>query len=123
MANGRKTGGRKAGTPNRRTAELAEATASVAERLSEAITDAFTGDAHAYMMSIYKDPAQPVELRLEAAKAAARFEKPALQATRLQGDEDHPMITEIRRIIVTTGVPRPTDDAVEPALHQAYPAS
>ena len=58
--------GRPPGSPNKR-------------RKAET-SDAFTGDAHALLMQIYKDPNQPIELRLDAAKAAIRYEKPALAA-------------------------------------------
>jgi hypothetical protein len=42
--------------------------------------DAFEGDAHALLAAVYKDPAQPMELRMEAAKAAIGYEKPRLAA-------------------------------------------
>jgi hypothetical protein len=41
----------------------------------------FKGDAHAFLMMVYKDPSLPLALRLDAAKAAIPFEKPALPAT------------------------------------------
>jgi hypothetical protein len=40
--------------------------------------NAFEGDAHSLLIAVYKDRSHPIELRLEAAKAAIRFEKPAL---------------------------------------------
>ena len=40
----------------------------------------FEGDAHAFLMLTYKDKSLPHNLRLDAAKAAIRFEKPALTA-------------------------------------------
>jgi hypothetical protein len=55
--------------------------AAAAQAIAAAIPGAFEGDAHALLMAIYKDPAQPTELRLDAAKAAIRFEKPALAST------------------------------------------
>lgn len=42
------------------------------------IPKAFKGDAHAYLMAIYKDPAKPEALRIDAAKAAIRYERPTL---------------------------------------------
>jgi hypothetical protein len=80
VAAGRKTGGRIAGTPNRRTAETKEAIRSVVAQFEAAVPDAFIGDAVAFMQLLYRDPAQPIELRLDAAKAASRFERPALAA-------------------------------------------
>jgi DNA-binding winged helix-turn-helix (wHTH) protein len=54
----------------------------------------FDGDAHALLMSIYRDARQPIELRIEAAKAALPFERPrvapietrAVDDTRRSGD-------------------------------------
>ena len=46
---------------------------------------AFDGDAHSLLIAIYKDMSHPIELRLEAAKAAIRFEKPALAALDARG--------------------------------------
>ncbi len=51
--------------------------ACAAEKIGLAVPDAFEGDAHAFLIAIYKDPRQPIELRLEAAGKAIRYEKPA----------------------------------------------
>ena len=40
--------------------------------------DAFKGDAHALLVMVYCDPRQPIELRIDAAKAAIGYEKPKL---------------------------------------------
>ena len=72
--------GRPAGALNKRTKAVAKAVEEAATTLATIIPGAFQGDAHAYMMAIYKDPSLPVELRLDAAKAAARYEKPALSS-------------------------------------------
>ena len=72
-----KTGGRKAGTPNKRTVALRTATATAAERISATLgSEVFHGDAHALLMTVYKDLNQPIGLRMEAAKAALPYEKP-----------------------------------------------
>jgi hypothetical protein len=56
----------------------------------------FDGDAHAYMISVYKDDTLPVEVRLQAAQGAAHYEKPRLSSidakvdqrtTHLSGDD------------------------------------
>ena len=80
MASGFKTGGRKKSTKNKKTIALETAANKVIETLSAAIGEEniFAGDAHAYLMSVYKNPTQPENFRLEAAKAAIRFEKPQL---------------------------------------------
>ena len=55
------------------------ATAVAAEQISAAFgPEIFEGDAHALLMSVYKDPNQPIGLRMEAAKATLPYEKPRL---------------------------------------------
>jgi len=75
---GKKTGGRKAGTPNRHGEKRKAAVRALAQRLAAVIPDAFDGDAHAYLMAIYKDPRQETAVRIDAAKAALPYEKPRL---------------------------------------------
>jgi hypothetical protein len=53
----------------------------VAIRFKAEVPAAFDGDGVAFLQVVYRDPAQPIELRLDAAKAASRFERPALAAT------------------------------------------
>lgn len=88
MAKGFKTGGRTKGTPNKRTVELQQKAEQAAASIAQALgSDVFDGDAHAFLMSVYRDKTQPVDLRLDAAKAAAPFEKPRLSSndTKLSG--------------------------------------
>jgi hypothetical protein len=74
-----KTGGRKAGTPNKRTVALRTATATAAEQIHATLgSQVFHGDAHALLMTVHKDLSQPIGLRMEAAKAALPYEKPRL---------------------------------------------
>lgn len=98
--------GRPPGSPNKRTAAIKAAVAQAAERLAAEIPDAFVGDAHAFLMAIYKDPSQPIDLRLDAAKAAIRFEKPALAAVQVKEDrrrEMHEFTTaELEAIVAET---------------------
>jgi hypothetical protein len=49
-----------------------------AAQIAKQVESAFEGDALAYLMSIYKDPAKPENLRIDAAKVAIRYERPAL---------------------------------------------
>ena len=82
MRGGRREGaGRPLGAKNKRTAAVEQAMQVVAEKLKEAVPNAFEGDGVCFMQSVYKDPSFPVELRLDAAAKAARFERPALAAT------------------------------------------
>ena len=74
-----KTGGRVKGTPNRRTSELIEAGRETAMRvLGE---DAFAGDAYALLEIVFRDPAQPWDRRVDAAKAVLPYERPRLMAS------------------------------------------
>jgi hypothetical protein len=70
-----KTGGRKAGTPNKRTVALRTATATAAEQIHATLGSQV---AHALLMTVHKDLSQPIGLRMEAAKAALPYEKPRL---------------------------------------------
>ena len=91
-----KTGGRKRGTKNKRTVARERAQAEVAAKLTEALgADAFTGDAHAFLTAIYKDPEQPIELRVHAAKAAIGYEKPRLAAVDTTHTGDGPTLAEL----------------------------
>jgi hypothetical protein len=47
-------------------------------RLAANIPEGFAGNAHGLLVAIYKDAARPIEVRLDAAKAAVRFERPVL---------------------------------------------
>jgi hypothetical protein len=80
MALGRKTGGRKPGSRNKRTQERMAAINAAAAKIEKALAEPFTGDAHALLMSVYKDGRAPIELRLAAAKAAIGYEKPKLSS-------------------------------------------
>ena len=78
---GTKTGrprGRPKGAKNKRTAEREAVMKEMAVQIEKTVGGAFEGDALAYLMSIYKDPTMPENLRIDAAKAAIRYERPAL---------------------------------------------
>jgi hypothetical protein len=72
--------GRKKGVPNKTTRERHEAMERASEAIEAAIGGSFQGDAHALLMTVYKDPSQDWPLRIDAAKAAIKFEKPALSS-------------------------------------------
>jgi len=63
---GHKTGGRQKGIPNKRTQVRLEAAAEVIEAVGAVIPDAFAGDAHAFLVGIYKDPSQDPHTRRDA---------------------------------------------------------
>jgi hypothetical protein len=77
--------GRPKGSTNKKTEKRKAAAKKIAKKLELLLPDAFNGDAHALLMLVYKDPSLPIDLRMDAAKAAIRYETPALQATELTG--------------------------------------
>lgn len=84
---GTKSGGKKKGSRNKST--LARLTAIQEAAKLMANTDGsgvFTGDGHALLVAVYKNEKFPIELRADCAKAAIRYEKPALSAVENTGD-------------------------------------
>jgi hypothetical protein len=79
MALGRKTGGRKKGSRNKRPRELIERIEASGLVPLE------------YMLSVMRDETAPPERRDEMAKAAAPFVHPRLAAMKVQGDRDAPL--------------------------------
>jgi hypothetical protein len=89
---GKPRGGSRKGKPNKskiRTKLAVERIqAAVAAADPEAV-ELFKGDAHAFLISVYQDPRSGLPARLDAAKAAAKYEKPALAATEMRlSDKD-----------------------------------
>ena len=68
--------GRPPGSRNKRTLQAEAVAQASAAAISAALPGAFEGDAHALLMAVYKDPSVDLHVRLDAAKAAIRFEKP-----------------------------------------------
>ena len=125
-----KTGGRQLGTPNKRTGELKAAVAAAAERMNELIPDAFQGDAHAYLISLYKDPKVDMRVRLDAARAAISYEKPrqasvevtnrpgALDFANMRSDEIEAALVQVladHGVSVVGGEPASTTEALDDA--------
>ena len=85
MAYGFKSGGRKKGVKNRRTQRIESAAKRLLddakEFLGEKGAKLFDGDAHALLVLTYKNPELPLDIRLDAAKAAIRFEKAVLTSS------------------------------------------
>ena len=78
---GERTGkprGRPPGVRNKRTEALEAKRIEASQTLQEMIPDGFEGDAHTFLVAVYKNPAIDLDTRIDAAKAAIRFEKPAL---------------------------------------------
>ena len=77
---GERRGGRPKGGKNKATKLREAAAAAASAAIGEAIHDEFVGDAHALLCAIYRNPLHEIELRLEAAKTAIRYETPMLNA-------------------------------------------
>jgi len=80
--------GRKKGSPNKRTAEREARIAQATAVLDSVLPDAFRGDAHTYLMAVYKDTSLPTKDRLTAAIAAIGYEKPKLASVEAKLDVD-----------------------------------
>lgn len=70
------------GRKNNNTLALEEA----AGKAMANIDDAFDGDAHAFLQTVYRDPNMPIEVRITAAGRALRVEKPVLSAAHSRVD-------------------------------------
>jgi hypothetical protein len=87
MRGGKRAGaGRKPGQRNKLTKERLARVEAVSKAIEAFLPEAFHGDAHAFLVAVYKDPAHPIDLRVDAAKAAVRYEKPALTAIDHSGE-------------------------------------
>jgi hypothetical protein len=109
---GERRGGRTAGVPNKRSDDFQAAIQEKAKKLEALVPGAFEGDAHALLMAVYKDPDHEWSLRVDAAKAAIRYEKPALSSVDSTGEE-------VRRAVVR--VPPKEDDVL--SWHRNYAPS
>lgn len=89
MAVGRKTGGRKKGTPNKATAKKAAEIAKSGQTPLE------------FMLTTMRNSSRPFDIRLDAAKSAAPYVHPKLAAIEHTGAQGKPLIPEAR----------PSDDA------------
>lgn len=99
MSNGQGRGrGRPPGAKNKRTAEREQQLVEVAEKIGDALGSAFAGDAHALLMAIYKDETKELNYRLDAAKAAIRYEKPALSTVEAKVDAAVSTVTRIQLV-------------------------
>ncbi len=57
-----------------------------AQKITAVLANSFNGDAHTLLMAIYRDESRPIELRLDAAKAAIGYERPRLAVTEHSGN-------------------------------------
>lgn len=85
--------GRPKGARNKNSVDFEKALVEKSKKVDAIVDGAFEGDAHAYLMSLYKDPDMPIEKRLDAAKAALPYEKPRLAAHQHTGPNGGPIQT------------------------------
>ena len=78
--------GRPKGSRSARTLDRERNIKEAAEVLESILPDAFKGDAHAFLMAVYKDNSKPLKDRLAAATAAIGYEKPRLAAIEHSGE-------------------------------------
>ena len=78
-----KTGGRVKGTPNKQESPIARALREAREKALHQARESLAAaqlDAHSLLRMVYLDSAQPIEVRIDAAKAAIGYELPKLNA-------------------------------------------
>lgn len=95
-APGERRGGRQKGTQNKRNAAAAAAMVAVGKTLAEVVPDAFAGDSHALLIAVYKNSTLPLGVRIDAAKAAIRYERPALATVAHTGRDGGPINLSLR---------------------------
>jgi hypothetical protein len=81
----------------RRRTRYQEAAVQAARKMEKAGIKPFKGDAHAFLVWAYQNPELDFGLRLEAAKAAAPFEKPRLSSTQVSANTIKRDIAELTR--------------------------
>src|SRR6516225_1475959 len=75
-----KVGGRKKGTPNKQELPLARALREAREKAEREVAADPNCDAHSLLRMVYLDTTLPIEVRIDAAKAAIAYELPKLNA-------------------------------------------
>ena len=80
------------GVKSQHTREREARVSAAAAVIEELLPAAFQGDAHALLMAVYKDTTLPLQIRLDAAKAAIAYEKPRLAAVEHSGDGNKPVM-------------------------------
>ena len=100
MALGKKTGGRQAGTPNKRTTE-------VTERLEALGCDPIEG-----MALLAMDPANPVELRGRMFAELAQYVAPKRRATEISAGDQQRVVFNLNVGRRSETAPETADDSV-----------
>lgn len=100
--------GRPKGSRSARTLDRERNIKEAAEVLESILPNAFKGDAHAFLMAVYKDPLKPLKDRLAAATAAIGYEKPKLGSVDVKAEVD--AAVEVNRIELVPIAPRHRED-------------
>lgn len=79
--------GRPIGAKNARSVARTKVLEEAEVKMRAVIANMFDGDAHMLLISVYKDLDQPLPVRIDAAKAAIRYEVPALATMEYKKDE------------------------------------
>jgi hypothetical protein len=88
---GRREGaGRPRGSKNPNTKARHAAIKAIVAKVEPTIENAFDGDAVSFMQLIYRDPSQDISVRLDAARHAARYERPTLTAVAVRDVSPQP---------------------------------
>jgi hypothetical protein len=124
MALGRKTGGRRKGTPNKVTAARQAMLQDTAARVMAGRSGGFPGDAHALLVAIYRDESLPLSMRLDAAKSAVKFERPALASTMVTQKDalDELSLDDLQRLLALAEAARAAGGALTAAAGAAQRA-
>jgi hypothetical protein len=93
---GTRIGGRQKGTRNKRTEETVQRMKDAAVALDGILPESFKGDAHAFLMAVYKNETNTLKDRLAAATAAIGYEKPKLGSVDVKAEVD--ATVEVSRI-------------------------
>jgi hypothetical protein len=128
-----KVGGRKKGTPNKQELPLARALREAREKAEREVAADPNCDAHSLLRMVYLDTTLPIEVRIDAAKAAIGYELPKLNAidaridavTHHEGAAD--LVIRERQLLRQTfrglGLPSPKVIEADEVLVPAEPTS
>ena len=113
--------GRPKGRLDQRVKQREEALRKITAQLGHDADNGPQFDAHTFLCAAYRHPDLPIDIRVDCAKVAIRFEKPALQANSLTGDVHHhfsiadQLSRARRRLLTVDGMVSPPETALEQA--------
>jgi hypothetical protein len=100
---GERRGGRQKGALNKRTLAREAALREKMDLVRAALpTEAFQGDAHAFLVAVYCDPSIELSIRLDAAGKAIAYEKPRLAAVSHVATDVRPFVFALPPVAAST---------------------